>query len=70
MRKIPSFWITGTATALVGVAVARVVAPALEGNGGNVVLVVKTLGHIVAFAGIFIIARGISKRRVDDGNGE
>jgi len=70
MRKIPSFWITGTAVALVGVAVARFVAPALEENGGNVALIVKTLGHIVAFVGIFIVARGISKRRADDGNDE
>lgn len=60
MRKIPRFWITGTLTALLGVVVARLVAPRFEEAHG-VFIVVKTLGHLVAFLGVFLIARGISK---------
>lgn len=69
MKKIPSFWITGTAVALAGVVVARVIAPELDGNaaaGGNVAFVVKTLGHILAFVGIFLVARGIGKHSNKD----
>ena len=65
MKKIPRFWIAGTLTALAGVAVARLVAPGLEDVHHNVALVVKTLGHLVAFLGIFLIARGIAKRHAD-----
>lgn len=60
MKKIPRYWITGTAVAIAGVVAARVVAPELK-DSHSVYIVVKTLGHLVAFAGIFLIARGISK---------
>lgn len=65
MKKIPRFWITGTLVALLGVVVARLVAPQLEEDSHSVFLVVKTLGHLVAFLGIFLIARGISQNRKD-----
>lgn len=65
MKKIPRFWLAGTLTALAGVAVARLLAPELEVLHHNAVLVVKTLGHFVAFFGIFLIARGISKSRAE-----
>lgn len=67
MKKIPRFWITGTAVALVGVVIARVVAPALENAAGDeIFLAVKVLGHVVALAGIFLIARGIFKNHSGD----
>ena len=61
MKKIPRYWITGTLVALVGVLAARVLAPQFQ-DSHNVYIVVKTLGHLVAFGGIFLIARGISKK--------
>lgn len=69
MKKIPRFWITGTLVALAGVAVARLAAPCFEHDSHSGYLVVKTAGHIVAFAGIFLIARGISKGKDDGGRG-
>lgn len=69
MKKIPRFWIAGTLVALLGVVVARLLAPQLEASFPHgVYLVVKTLGHFIAFAGIFVIARGISKGKSDGGN--
>ena len=65
MKKIPRFWFTGTLIALVGVVAARLVAPELEADHRNAHLVVKTLGHLVAFAGVFWIARGISKNTTE-----
>lgn len=65
MKKIPRFWFTGTLIALVGVVAARLVAPELEADYRNAHLVVKTLGHLVAFAGVFWIARGISKNSTE-----
>ncbi len=61
MKKIPRFWITGTLVAVVGVVVARVVSPELK-DYHSVYIVVKTLGHLVSFAGIFLIARGLSEK--------
>lgn len=65
MKKIPRFWIYGVATALVGVAVARLISPHFQ-DSHSVYIVVKTFGHLVAFAGIFLIARGISKSKQSD----
>lgn len=64
MKKIPRFWFTGTAIAIAGVVAARVIAPELK-DSHSVYIVVKTLGHLVAFFGIFLIARGISKKNED-----
>lgn len=64
MKKIPQFWFTGTLIALSGVIAARVVAPYLQ-DSHSIYIVVKTLGHLVAFGGIFLIARGISKKNED-----
>lgn len=60
MKNVPSYWFTGIAIAVLGIIAARVISPQLEDSHG-VYIVVKTLGHLVAFAGIFWIARGISK---------
>lgn len=64
LKKIPRFWIAGTLVALAGVVIARVISPRLE-DAHSLYIVVKTLGHLVAFAGIFLIARGISKKSGD-----
>lgn len=66
MKKIPRYWFTGTAVALIGVLTARVIAPYLQ-DSHSVYIVVKTLGHLVAFGGIFLIARGISKKNENNG---
>ena len=67
MKKIPRYWISGIAVVLFGAAVARLVAPQIEASH-NVYLVVKTFGHLIAFAGIFLIARGISKSNQSGNN--
>lgn len=69
MKKIPSFWFTGTAVALLGVAIVRFVVPQIEASE-TVRLVVKVLGHLIAFVGIFFIARGISKSKSDSDDSE
>lgn len=65
MKKIPRFWISGTLVALAGVVVARFVAPELEGVHHNAMLVAKVFGHLVAFLGIILIARGIAGKHAD-----
>lgn len=65
MKKIPSFWFIGIAIALVGIVIARMVAPMFE-NEHSVAIVVKTFGHFMAFGGVFFIARGISKSSAQD----
>lgn len=65
MKKIPSYWFTGIAIAVLGILIARVISPRLE-DSHSVYIVVKTLGHFVAFAGIFWIARGVSKNANKD----
>ena len=65
MKKIPRFWVAGTLVALAGVVVARFVAPELESVGADVAVGAKVLGHLIAFLGIVLIARGIAGKRAE-----
>lgn len=65
MKKIPRFWVAGTLVALAGVVVARLVAPELESVHANAAVVAKVLGHLIAFFGIVLIARGIVGKRAE-----
>ncbi len=53
MKEKKAYWIGGTATALVGVALVRLLAPQLAGLTGSAT---AAAGYILAVAGITIIA--------------
>lgn len=70
MRKRKAFWIGGTLTGLMGVALARLVATGLEGHLATMAL---AAGFTLVIAGIAIIAsaarREPSEAFVNTGNG-
>jgi hypothetical protein len=54
MRGNIAYWIGGTLTALFGVALVRLLAPALVGSASSFTAVV---GHLLVIVGITVIAR-------------
>jgi sulfite exporter TauE/SafE len=58
-KKVMTYWIVGAAIAFSGVAMARFFAPA---KPVNVSLIVKMLGYMIAFFGLFIITLGTGKK--------
>jgi hypothetical protein len=58
------YWITGIAVALIGILVARVIAPHFEGRPS---VVLTAIGRLLGFGGLIIISIGVS-RRVKDTN--
>jgi hypothetical protein len=70
MRQRKAYWLGGTATALVGVALARLVAPELAGTFGHVAL---GAGYLLVAAGLATLAAATRRRdaeafRIGDGN--
>lgn len=53
------FWLAGTLTALIGVALARNVGPSLAGTA-RVVTIIS--GQLLALVGLFIICLGVRRR--------
>ncbi len=69
MFERKAYWLGGTATALLGVALARVLAPELAGTAGHVAL---GSGYLLVAAGIATLAAATRRRdaeafRVGDG---
>lgn len=60
-RASARFWLAGLALAVVGVALAREVAPRL-GDAERARALVALAGEIAALAGLFVIALGIRRR--------
>jgi len=58
--NIRSYWIAGVLTALAGVAVARIVAPALHSSQVSICMTI--VGQLVAISGLFIVMLGTRKR--------
>ena len=54
MMERKAHWIGGTVTALVGVGLVRLLAPALAGFAGSLVVVV---GYLLVVVGITVVAR-------------
>lgn len=54
MRGNTAYWIGGTLIALVGVALVRLLAPALAGFAGSLAAVV---GYLLVIVGITVVAR-------------
>jgi hypothetical protein len=69
MREKKAYWIGGTATAVLGVALVRLVAPEIAGLPG---MAAAAAGYLLVTAGITIIAcatrRGKSEAFVTPGN--
>lgn len=63
MRERSAYWIGGTLTALIGVALVRLLSPELAGAGGSVA---AAAGYALVVVGITIIARATGGKRSDD----
>ena len=59
-RERRAFWIGGTLTALVGVALARIVAPEIEGSMASLVL---SVGFVLVTIGLTILACATRRKR-------
>jgi len=59
LRTARRYWIAGIATSLIGIVLARVVAPHFADKAG---VIVKFLGQLLAIIGLFIIAIGVNRR--------
>jgi len=59
MKDRKAYWIGGTLTGLLGVGLARIVAPQLADTTGTVIAV---LGYALVIAGITILARATRHR--------
>jgi len=66
VRANAPYWIAGTLTAFLGVALARVIGPSLAG-GVRASTVVG--GQLLALVGLFIICLGV-RRRIKSGDSE
>jgi uncharacterized membrane protein HdeD (DUF308 family) len=59
MRGKKAYWIGGTLTALLGIGLVRLLAPALAGVASSLVIVA---GYILVISGITIIARATRRK--------
>ena len=64
LRASRRYWITGIAVAMIGILLARVIAPHFEGRPH---VVLTAIGRLLGFSGLIIISIGVS-RRVNDTN--
>lgn len=62
--KTALYWISGIATSLLGVALVRLVAPQLAEKPAAIL---GAIGHIVALAGLVVIAIGVRQRVWEQG---
>jgi sulfite exporter TauE/SafE len=59
MREKKAYWIGGTLTALLGVGLVRLLAPALAGFAGSLATIA---GYLLVIIGITIIARATRRK--------
>jgi len=59
LRATRRYWITGVAAALIGILLARAVAPQFSGRSKTLV---NVAGQLMAMGGLIVIAFGISRR--------
>jgi len=59
MRGNMAYWIGGTLTALLGVALVRLLAPTLAGAANSLSTVI---GYLLVMAGIMVIARATGRK--------
>jgi uncharacterized membrane protein HdeD (DUF308 family) len=59
MRGKKAYWIGGTLTALLGIGLVRLLAPALAGVASSLVIVA---GYLLVIAGITVIARATRRK--------
>jgi len=67
LRSARRFWINGILLALVGIVLARLVAPQLE---TKIAIIVKVGGQLIALTGLLIICIGIKRRISGDSTTE
>jgi len=67
LRSARRFWINGILLAVVGIVLARLVAPQLE---TKIAIIVKVGGQLIALTGLLIICIGIKRRISGDSTTE
>ncbi len=65
LRTARRYWISGIIIALVGIALARVVASHLDPKAAAIA---KVVGQLLALGGLLIIALGIKRRTTEAGD--
>lgn len=67
LRSARRFWVSGIFIALVGIALARFVAPQFE---TKIAIITKVVGQLIALTGLLIICIGIKRRISGDSTPE